>query len=154
MSSQERPPYVIEDTAPFILAKVSTAFRNDLEKRMGAIGLHAGQIFVLLELNRSDDIKQIDLAGRLGVSAPTVSKMLTGLIEIGLVKRSKIENDARSVRVFITHEGQSMIDKIKDEWHEMETVMLTSLSQAEQIMFYELLKKLYASYKGSDPDDE
>ena len=77
-----------EDTVSFLLAKVTTAFRNSLERHMGAIGLHGGQIFVLLELWKQDGLRQIDLAKRLNLSAPTVNKMLKGLIEINLVTRS------------------------------------------------------------------
>ena len=40
-----------EETVSYLLAKVTTAFRNSLERHMGQIGLHGGQIFVLFELS-------------------------------------------------------------------------------------------------------
>ena len=70
-----------EDTVSYLLARVSTAFRNSLERLMGEIGLHGGQIFVLFELWQQDGLRQVDIANRLGVSAPTVNKMLKGLAE-------------------------------------------------------------------------
>ena len=97
-----------EDTVSYLLAKVTTAFRNSLERHMGQIGLHGGQIFVLLELWKQDGLRQIDLAKRLNLSAPTVNKMLKGLIEINLVTRSRIDNDARSTRIFLTPGGSDM----------------------------------------------
>src|SRR5262245_3590020 len=87
-----------EDTVSYLLGKVTTAFRNSLERHMGEIGLHGGQIFVLLELWKKDGLRQIDIAKRLSLSAPTINKMLKGLIEINLVTRSRIDNDARSTR--------------------------------------------------------
>ena len=90
-----------EETVSFLLARVTTAFRSSLERQMGQIGLHGGQIFVLLELWKQDGLRQIDIAGRLHLSAPTVNKMLKGLIEINLVTRSRIDDDARSTRIEI-----------------------------------------------------
>ena len=97
-----------EDTVSYLLAKVTTAFRNSLERHMGEIGLHGGQIFVLLELWKHDGLRQVDIANRLSLSAPTVNKMLKGLIEINLVTRSRIDNDARSTRIFLTPRGGDM----------------------------------------------
>src|SRR6476661_2839396 len=97
-----------EETVSFRLAKVTTAFRNSLERHMGRIGLHGGQIFVLLELWKQDGLRQIDIASRLSLSAPTVNKMLKGLIEVNLVTRSRTEDDARSTRIFLTKKGQHM----------------------------------------------
>ena len=59
-----------EETVSYLLAKVTTAFRNSLERHMGKIDLHGGQIFVLLELWEKDGLRQIDIANQLNLSAP------------------------------------------------------------------------------------
>ena len=75
-----------ESTVSFLLAKVSTAFRNSLERRMGEIGLHGGQIFVLFELWKKDGQRQVDLAKQLDIAAPTINKMISVLRYFALVK--------------------------------------------------------------------
>jgi len=89
-----------ESTVSFLLAKVSTAFRNSLERRMGEIGLHGGQIFVLFELWKKDGQRQVDLAKQLDIAAPTINKMIKGLIDINLVERARYDDDGRSTRIF------------------------------------------------------
>ena len=145
-----------EDTVSFLLAKVTTAFRNSLERHMGAIGLHGGQIFVLLELWKQDGLRQIDLAKRLNLSAPTVNKMLKGLIEINLVTRSRIADDGRSTRVFLTKRGFGMREEIETQWLELEESCLLGLTETERLVLFELLGKLRNTYPGREqnPDDE
>jgi MarR family transcriptional regulator, organic hydroperoxide resistance regulator len=91
----------IDETVSFALSRVGTAFRNSLERKMGQIGLHGGQVFILMELWKQDGQRQVDLAARIGVTTPTINKMILGLIQSGLVDRTRLENDARSTRIFL-----------------------------------------------------
>ena len=145
-----------EDTVSFLLAKVTTAFRNALENHMAAIGLHGGQIFVLLELWKQDGLRQIDLAKRLNLSAPTVNKMIKGLIDINLVTSSKSDGDARSTRIFLTKQGSIIRAKIETQWLELEESCLTGLTETERLVLFDLLGKLRNTYTGREDakDDE
>ncbi len=143
-----------EDTVSFMLAKVTTAFRNALESHMAAIGLHGGQVFVLLELWKQDGLRQIDIARRLNVAAPTVNKMINGLIEINLVTRTRIDNDARSTRVFITKKGLGFREKIETQWHELEESCLAGLTDTERLVLFDLLGKLRNTYTGREEKDD
>ena len=144
-----------EETVSYLLARVTTAFRNSLERQMGQIGLHGGQIFVLLELWKQDGLRQIDIAGRLNLSAPTINKMLKGLIEINLVTRSRLDDDARSTRIFLTERGREMREQIEGQWLELEENCLTGLTETERLVLFELLGKLRSTYTGTPgPDDD
>lgn len=148
------PAIKFEDTVSYLLAKVTTAFRNALERHMGEIGLHGGQVFVLLELWKQDGLRQIDLATRLNLSAPTVNKMLKGLIEINLVTRSRIDDDARSTRVFLTNTGRDIREKIETQWHELEESCLSDLTETERMVLFDLLGKLRQTYCGGDGSED
>ena len=145
-----------EDTVSYLLAKVTTAFRNSLERHMGEIGLHGGQIFVLLELWKQDGLRQIDIANRLSLSAPTVNKMLKGLIEINLVTRARLDDDARSTRIFLTDRGAEMREDVEAQWLELEENSLSGLTETERLVLFELLGKLRTTYTGreSEADDD
>lgn len=99
---------------------------------MGLIGLHGGQIFVLFELWKKDGQRQVDLAKKLDIAAPTIHKMVNGLIEIDLVTRAKYENDARSTRIFITPAGISKCPEIEAQWLELEANCLSCLNATER----------------------
>ncbi|MBK6751881.1 MAG: winged helix-turn-helix transcriptional regulator [Acidobacteria bacterium] len=139
-----------EQTVSYLLAKVTTAFRNSLERQMGQIGLHSGQIFILLELWDRDGQRQIDLANRLNLSAPTVNKTVNGLIEINLVSRERLEDDGRSTRIFLTESGSAIRSQIESQWIELEESCLVGLSETERLILFELLGKLRNTYTGRE----
>jgi DNA-binding MarR family transcriptional regulator len=143
-----------DQTVAYRLAKVTTAFRNSLERHMGQIGLHGGQVFVLLELWKQDGMRQIDLAKSLGLSAPTVNKMLKGLIDINLVTRSRLDDDGRSTRIYLTPQGVAMRDDVDAQWLELEESTLSDLTETERLVLFELLGKLRSTYTGVDNSEE
>ncbi len=143
-----------EETVSYLLAKVTTAFRNSLERNMGVIGLHGGQIFVLLELWEKDGLRQIDIANRLNLSAPTVNKMIKGLIEVNLVSRKRVEDDARSTRIFLTDNGYKMRTNVEAQWIDLEESCLVGLSETERLVLFDLLGRLRNTYTGRKTETE
>ena len=144
----------MEQTVSFVLSRASTAFRNSLERNMGTIGLHSGQVFVLFELWKKDGLRQVDLAARLAVSTPTVNKMILGLISSGLVTRTRLENDARSTRIFLTDAGAALREPVESQWHELEENTVAGLTEAERLILFELLSKMKNLFSGTAEDDE
>lgn len=140
------------DTVSYLLSRVATAHKTYLEKRLGEIGLHGGQAFVLFELWRRDGRRQIDLATELGIAPPTINKTITGMLESGLITRSRLENDARSTRIFLTRAGLDMREAVEAQWHEVEEQILTELTETERLVLSELLTKLKHFYFGTEPD--
>lgn len=143
-----------EDTVSYKLARVTTAYRNALERHMGTIGLHGGQVFVLFELWKQDGLRQVDIADRLNLKAPTVNKMVKGLIEINLVKRRKIDDDARSSRIFLTRQGFDIRRDVSAEWLELEAGYLSGLTETERLVLPDLLGKLKSAYTGREETED
>lgn len=132
----------IENTVSYLLAKAGTAHRNLIEKRAQKIGLHGGQIFVLLELWKTDGLRQIDLASRLNLSAATVNRTIGGLIESDLVTRQTFENDGRSTRICLTKEGQAIQPHVEALWQEIDREATGGLTDAEVTMLGQILPRL------------
>jgi DNA-binding MarR family transcriptional regulator len=145
---------IFEETVSYRLARVSTYFRNALERQIAGIGLHAGQVFILFELWREDGLRQVDLAKRLGIAAPTVSKMLNGLEDINLVTRSRFGDDARSVGVFLTEQGRNIRPAVEEQWQEVEAACLSGLKESERVVLTDILGQLHRLYSGRDLDEE
>ena len=143
----------IEGTVSFMLSRVTTAFRNSLERSMSVVGLHSGQVFILLELWKRDGQRQVDLAARLGVTTPTINKMLLGLIDSGLVRRVRLENDNRATRIFLTDAGSSLKEPVETQWHELEENTVAGLTEAERLIMFELLNKMKNLYSGEPEED-
>src|SRR2546423_8432854 len=137
-----------EDTVTYRLARVTTAYRNALERHLAPVGLHGGQVFVLIELWSQDGIRQVDIADRLNLSAPTINKILKGLAEINLIDREREQGDARSTRVFLTDKGKKIRAEVAEQWLELESEYLSGLTDTERLILPDLLGKLQAAYTG------
>ena len=131
-----------ENTVSYLLAKISVAHRNLTEKAALAAGLHSGQAFVLFELWKQDGQRQIDLASKLGLSPPTVNKILGGLLENDFVTRARYEDDARSTRIFLTRKGKDVRGELEQQWESLEERTLGGLTDTEALMLRQLLTKL------------
>ncbi len=141
-----------DQTVSYLLWRVATAHKNYLEKQLDDVGLHGGQLFVLFALWRSDGRRQVDLAKELGIAPPTVNKTLIGLIEGGFVTRDRLEDDARSTRIFLTDQGHQAQSVIEAQWLEIEEQLLTQFTETERLVLFEVLSKLKHFYFGTDPD--
>lgn len=135
-----------KETVSFLLAKVATAHKNLLEKAMGDIGLHGGQVFVLFALWEQDGLRQIDLAEALNVAPPTVNKTLTGLVDKGLVTSARYDEDARSTRIYLTDAGRMAKEDVEQKWIEMEEHISLDLTETERLILPQLLVKLLGNY--------
>jgi len=141
-------------TVTYALARLTTAFRNTLEHHMSRVDLHGGQIFILIELWKEDGLKQAEIARRIGLRPPTVTKMIAGLTQINLVEARNERKDSKAFRIFLTHKGRSMRDRVNDQWVELETEYLAGFSETERLILPELLIKLRDAYAGRQPSDD
>ena len=132
-----------ESTVSYIFIKVGTLYKNLLERKVRTIGLHSGQVFVLMELWKRDGQRQIDLAAQLQLAPPTINKILGGLLEGDFVTRARYEDDARSSRIFLTRKGNDVRLELEALWMEMESETLADLTETERLMFIQLLRKLF-----------
>ena len=139
----------IKETTGFTLAKVCRAHRGSVGKLLAEVGLHVGQEMVLVELWREDGLRGSELAERLGVEPPTVTKMLRRLEGCGLVSRRHDPEDARSFRVYLTDEGRSLEEPVVRCWERAEERALVGMGAGERQTFHRLLTKVRANL---DPD--
>jgi DNA-binding MarR family transcriptional regulator len=129
----------IRETTSFVLAKVCKANRAYVGALLAGHGLHVGQEMVLLELWQGDGLRGGELAVRLGVEPPTVTKMLRRLEGCGLVERRRDPNDARSFLVYLTEKGRSLEEPVALCWAQAEETALAGLSAGERRTFQKLL---------------
>ena len=132
----------IEDSVSYLLAKLTVSHRNLLEKFVTEVGLHSGQVFVMMELWKKDGQRQVDLADKLNLAPPTVNKILGGLLEADFVKRAKYEDDARSTRIFLTNKGEEVKEALEEKWAQLEVQTTEGMTQTEALILKQLLQKM------------
>ena len=129
----------IGETAGFALAKACRAHRTQVGAALAEVGLHVGQEMVLLELWKEDGLKGGELAARLGIEPPTVSRMLGRLEGCGLLERRRDPEDARSFRVCLTDKGRDLQGPVEDLWRRVEDRAFEGMSEEEKLLLKGLL---------------
>lgn len=129
----------VKGTAAYALAKACKAHRASVGALLAEHGLHVGQEMVLLELWEEDGLRGGELAARLGVEPPTVTKMLRRLEACGLVQRRPDPADARSFRVFVTRQGRTLEDAVARCWRVADERLVAGMSAEEAAELRRLL---------------
>jgi DNA-binding MarR family transcriptional regulator len=74
-------------------------------------GVSGAQLWSLQELADAPGLKVGELAARLAIHQSTASNMLDRMESRGLVRRERKERDQRVVRLYLTPQGQEVLDK-------------------------------------------
>ncbi len=135
----------IKENTSYTLAKTCKAHRVAVGGLLAEVSLHPGQEMVLVELWQDDGLRGGELATRLAVEPPTITKMLRRLETCGLVERRPDPEDARSFRVHLTNEGRELEKPVHRIWEAAETKVLAGLSSDERDTLRELLLKVRAN---------
>lgn len=143
----------VKERTGFALAKVCKAHRGNVGELLAEHGLHVGQEMVLVELWESDGLRGGELAARLGVEPPTVTKMLRRLEGCGLVERHPDPSDARSFQVYLTDQGRTLEGPVASCWERSEERLLAGMSEEERRTFYGLLVRVRSNLNpGFEPE--
>jgi DNA-binding MarR family transcriptional regulator len=108
---------------------------------LGAVGLHSGQIFILISLWSEDRQRQNVIAKNLNLSPPTVNIMIKNLVENGFVKLQKDESDGRATQVLLTKKGVEIRPEVEKIWQELEADIYSNLTETEKMILFQLLEK-------------
>lgn len=137
---KHHPGYIRLET--YALVKAFKHMQAVAAARLAPLGLYPGQDRLLAELWAEDGITQTELARRLGVELPTVTKALQRLERGGLVRRERAAHDQRQMLVSLTDAGHGVQAPVEQAWQEIETQMLRGLSPAEREQVGELLMRM------------
>ncbi len=105
-------------------------------------GIFAGQDNLLKCLAQGDGQTMGALAHSLGVSPPTITKMVTRLAAQGMVRREDSKLDSRLCHVFITEAGKLLIEKIDNARAKAEAKALDGLKDKDVKRLGKLVDRL------------
>jgi DNA-binding MarR family transcriptional regulator len=103
MNEMETAAYLIE-TIPFL----SRTLAGQVRQALGEGWFTLTHVRVLAHVRRTGGCSLGDLATRRGVSLPTMSKMVTSLVEKGLITREPDPSNRRAVIIHLTPAGDEL----------------------------------------------
>ncbi|HVE59566.1 MAG TPA: MarR family transcriptional regulator [Pyrinomonadaceae bacterium] len=141
------------ETLPFLFAQISTYYKVEIEKQLNEFNLHAGQIFILFELWKTDGLSQIELSANLRLSPPTINKMVKSLMSNGFIVTSACPRDGRVVRVYLTPKGAAIRPQVEEKWRKIEDGLVANLTATEQLVLSQLFGKLVENLLSAKASD-
>jgi len=136
-----------------VLALVSRGMKGAAADGMRRLGLHVGQNFLLEELWRQDRQTPGELARRIGVEVPTITRASQRMEAAGLLARTPDESDRRVVRIGLTARGQALRDELPGLLDRAAEQALTGLTETERGQLVALLRRVAENLPGPAPDD-
>ena len=104
----------------------------------------ATQRLALFDLVEGGPLRLNDLAQRMGTSAPTASRAVDALDELGLVERHPDPTDRRAITIELTDNGRRSVEERKARVYAAFRPAAAALSPAEREQLAELLARLAA----------
>ncbi|PIE56272.1 MAG: MarR family transcriptional regulator [Desulfobulbus propionicus] len=89
-----------------IVFRVVQTHAKSIEKECGLSG---AKLWMLYEINANPGLKVSELATALTIHPSTCSNMLDRLEDLGLVSRGRSKKDQRTVHLFLTDDGRSLL---------------------------------------------
>jgi len=136
----ERPADDEDFQTAFWAAKRAMAAAS--ETAFGRHGVRAGQQYILSTLWEEDCLAPGEVARRLDLSTPTVTRAATRMEAAGLLARKPHPTDRRLVRLCLTPRGRSLQKVIHREMTELTERALGKLKRSQRADFVGYLNEL------------
>ncbi|MCX7313863.1 MAG: MarR family winged helix-turn-helix transcriptional regulator [Hyphomicrobiales bacterium] len=133
-------PYLINRVG-FALVENFTA-AADLKKS----GLTIDMWRVLAALSNRGEQRQVDLSGMTSIDVSTMSRLVSRLVRLGCVTRSRSEKSSREVVVAITPKGRALMQRLIPIARELERTASAGLSAKELAVAKSLLARMYKNF--------
>lgn len=124
------------------LPAVARELHASLDRRLAEYGVFAGQHVLLGCLWERDGLTPGQLAHRLGVETPTITRAVARMSARGLVEKRGDDDDHRLVRIWLTARGRGLRRTVPRALAEVRAEFFAPLSQREMGALGYLLARL------------
>jgi MarR family transcriptional regulator for hemolysin len=121
------PQMPIKREIAFQIMDVARMLRTFADQRARQFGISRAQWGVLVRLDRSEGLKQTELAEILDLQPITLTRLLDRLAKNGLIERRADPNDRRANRLYLTPAARPLIAKLADLGPDMMETVLDGL---------------------------
>jgi MarR family transcriptional regulator, organic hydroperoxide resistance regulator len=115
-------------------------------------GVYEGQQYILRCLWEEDGLAPGEVARRLGISTPTVTRAGTRMEAAGLLQRQPHPKDRRLVRLVLTEKGRELEVVIGREMDQLTERALADFSPAERAAVVTFLRKIQSNLAEPRPN--
>jgi len=115
----------------FALFEVQRMLRLYADKQARRYGLTRAQWAVLAKLERTEGLKQTEIADLMEIQPITLTRLIDKLCDAGLIERRSDDADRRVNRLYLTEASRPLMEKLAVLRSEITQAALASLSNEE-----------------------
>ena len=138
-------------TLLYLIKQLELAVRARLDEAVSPFGLTALQYTALTVLERRPGETSAELARNSFVRAQTMGQMITYLEEEGLVHRIVDPTNRRQSKIFLTTNGRSVVEQLRDPAAAIESDMVADLTPAQVAALRHSLRSCRLGLSGVHP---
>jgi MarR family transcriptional regulator for hemolysin len=135
------PQMPINREIAFTIMDVARMLKTYADQRARQFGISRAQWAVLIRIDRSEGLKQSELAEMLDLQPISLTRLLDRLAENGLIERRADPNDRRANRLYLLPAARPLLDQLAELATDM---MATVLEGIEPQAIERMLRDLYS----------
>lgn len=99
-------------------------------------------MYISLKYDYGEKVFQKDIEHEFGTKSSSVSSVLNSLEKNNLIRREKVDSDARLRSIVLSGDAYSKLIEVRKFWEGVENTIKDTLTPAEHIVFYQCMEKI------------
>ncbi len=133
----------LQSSIPYLLARAGIKTGQCFSQEIKPFGLSLNEWRVGATLRQQPHQRLSEVAEHTSIDASTLSRLIDAMVQRKLVIRERSAEDARAVALRLTHEGESVIDKVIPLAQLYERVAMAGVSPEQVQLLRETLTQVF-----------
>jgi len=134
----------LDNYLPYLLNRVGFAMVDSFTaEALKDNGLSIDMWRVLAALSNADELRQVDLSTKTSIDASTMSRIVSRLVHMGLVTRSRSKTSSREVLVALSPKGGTLVQRLIPVAHQLEDTTAADLPAKDLAVVKRALRHFY-----------
>jgi DNA-binding MarR family transcriptional regulator len=146
--------YRLSNSFPYLLNRVGVQMGELFSRRIASFGVTLPTYRVMAALWESGDQRLSDLSTVTTTEISTLSRLIGEMKRKGLVTRSRLADNGRTVAINLTSKGKSLVEELMPIAIHFEEVAISSFSASEIARLKVVFQEIYESLDSMEPEIE
>jgi DNA-binding MarR family transcriptional regulator len=146
--------YRLSNSFPYLLNRVGVRMGELFSRRIAPFGVTLPMYRVMAALWENGDQRLSDLATVTTAEISTLSRLIGEMKRKGLVTRSRLEDNGRTVAINLTPKGKSLVEELMPIAVHFEDVAVSNFSVSEISRLKVVFREIYQSLGSIEPEIE
>jgi DNA-binding MarR family transcriptional regulator len=146
--------YRLTNSLPYMLNRVGVRMGDLFSRRIAGHGVTLPMYRVMAALWEKGDQRLGDLAAMTTIEISTLSRLIGEMKRRGLVTRSRLKDNARTVAINLTAKGRTLVEELIPIAIHFEEVAVSNFPAKNIVDLKTVLAEIYESLNSIEPEIE